>query len=77
MFFNVFIIQSTSVCILPSLQVLERAADFGSGLITLGNKSSQDTFIGIYAINRAEVWLWSSAFQLSLLHLSSEINQMA
>ena len=38
-----------------SLQVYETACDFGSGLLQEGLEPKNDTFIGIYSINRAEV----------------------
>lgn len=37
-------------------QVLEKAADLGSGLIHLGYDSSPETFVGIYAANKVE-WI--------------------
>ncbi|XP_028395411.1 long-chain-fatty-acid--CoA ligase 5-like [Dendronephthya gigantea] len=37
-------------------EVLEKAADLGSGLLELGYKPSPETFVGIYATNKAE-WI--------------------
>ena len=54
---SVFLIEK-SAKVLISLQVLERAADVGSGLLNLGYESSQDTFVGIYATNKAEVHMY-------------------
>ena len=36
-------------------QVYESACDFGSGLLQEGLEAKNDTFVGIYSINRAEV----------------------
>ena len=49
-------VNAKSACTaMPSLQVLERAAHVGSGLLNLGYESSQDTFVGICSINKDEV----------------------
>jgi hypothetical protein len=37
------------------MQVLEKAADLGSGILELGYQPSPETSVGIYAANKAEV----------------------
>ena len=45
-------------------QTEKAATEVGSGLIQLGEKHGQDTFVGIYAMNSVEV-RWSIAFSLA------------
>ena len=37
-------------------QVQEKAKDLGSGILELGYQPTPETFVGIYASNKAEVW---------------------
>ena len=49
-------------------QTEQGANEIGSGLIQLGEKHGQNTFIGIYAVNSVEVW---GAIFLSVLNNTS------
>ena len=58
MVLNVFMslnFKSLTKCSLFGEQVFESSHDFGSGLLQEGLEAKNDTFVGIYSANRAEV----------------------
>ena len=59
---------------LCQLQVLERGANLGSGILELGYESCPETFVGIYASNKTEVRQKSLFICFSLL--SCLMNQL-